>query len=369
MKSKILLIGSGWRAEYFLSVSRIMPEMFDIYAVVTTNKDRAALYKSWGFNCYSTLDDALAVGKPDYAIVSVAAKVSHKIVIDLIKKGISVLDETPAASSPELLHEMHTAIKNSGAKFQMAEQYHMRPDHSARKFIIDSGVIGTPVQSLISLTNTYHSISLLRFYLGTSGDKAAIKAQRFMVAGMPGHGRNGPPEKDTPTDYAQTLATFDFDGKIGIYDFEDAQHRSYIRTQRILIKGSRGVIDNNSIKYLLDYKTPMESQMLRRNRGEDENCEGTGLKGIIACEKWAYVSPFPDIRLNDDEIAVAECMLRMAKHCSGGPSFYSFAEAAQDTYLSQLMAKAVESGETVHAEIQPWTEQLMADVAAKTKKQ
>ncbi|MDR1560348.1 MAG: hypothetical protein LBS84_11775, partial [Clostridiales bacterium] len=166
------------------------------------------------------------------------------------------------------------------------------------------------------------------------------------------------PTSDAPEVFPQILASLEFDSSVGIYDFEEGQHRSYIRTQRILIKGDRGVIDDKRVKYLPDCKTAMESEITRHDRGHDENCEGVGLKGFTACGEWVYTPRFTNARLNDDEIAAAECMARMNEYINGASPFYSFAEAAQDAYLGMLITRASESGEVVKAEAQPWAENL-----------
>jgi len=59
-------------------------------------------------------------------------------------------------------------------------------------------------------------------------------------------------------------------------------------------------------------------------------------------------------RLYDDEIAIASCLVKMADYASGGPSFYSLAEASQDHYLGMLIERAVATGETIESETQPW---------------
>ncbi|MFA9380593.1 MAG: Gfo/Idh/MocA family oxidoreductase [Acetanaerobacterium sp.] len=358
MHCQFLLVGSGWRAEFFLRAAMLLPSMFSVTGVVTQNPKMAQRYSEWGFICRPSIDDALAArAKPDFAVVSVQSKAQPGVVLDLLGRGLPVLEETPAAPSLDALVEMAVSIPH-GAKLQVAEQYHLRPDHAARINILRTGKLGRPVQALVSLTNNYHAISLIRRYLGISGIEADIRAQRFSVKGMPGHGRDGAPSEERPTAYPQTLATLDFGDALGIYNFEEAQHRSYIRSQHIQIKCERGEIDNNHIKYLLDYHTSMETPLLRRNKGEDENMEGAGLKGIIADGAWVYENPFHESRMTDDEIAVTECLARMAAYCAGGPDLYSFAEAAQDAYFSQLIEEAVVSGHVVTAKRQPWTDAL-----------
>ncbi|MNW66132.1 hypothetical protein D3C74_445760 [compost metagenome] len=70
--------------------------------------------------------------------------------------------------------------------------------------------------------------------------------------------------------------------------------------------------------------------------------------------EWLYRNPFAPARLSEDEIAIAESMIRMQRHIGGGPSFYSLAEGSQDQYLALLLEQAAESGETVVSQRQPW---------------
>lgn len=54
--------------------------------------------------------------------------------------------------------------------------------------------------------------------------------------------------------------------------------------------------------------------------------------------------------MNDDEIAVASCLEKMKVYVETGKDFYSLKEAAQDTYLSFMIEKAIGSGEEIVTE-------------------
>lgn len=362
MKHTFILVGCGWRGEFFLRAAKHLPDKFEVLGVVTGNEDRQKRVENMGFRHFPTIDAALsgAGAAPDFVIESVTPTASTKVILELMHKGLPVLSETPAARGYEDLLNFAKEMPKD-VKYQMAEEYHLRPDHLARKKIIDSGLIGKASQAAISMTNDYHAISLIRKYLNVPGDNAVIRAHEFNVPGMPGFERSGFPQAETPKDYAQVLATLDFGGKMGIYDFENGQHRSFIRTQHIIIKGDRGIIDNHHIKYLKDYKTPMETYLKRKSFGIEESAEGAGLWGYVANGEWAYQNTYMFSRMTDDEIAVAECMERMGNYVKGGEPFYSFPQAAQDTYLAQLIAKAKDTGEVVKAEPQPWTEDLLKE--------
>jgi hypothetical protein len=67
-----------------------------------------------------------------------------------------------------------------------------------------------------------------------------------------------------------------------------------------------------------------------------------------------YTNPVMPGRLFDDEIAIADCLLRMSAYVAGGPAFYSLAEASQDHYLSLLIHEAVTTGKPVRSTRQAW---------------
>ncbi|MGO2742879.1 MAG: Gfo/Idh/MocA family protein [Pseudolactococcus laudensis] len=360
-KTAFILIGGGWRAEFYMRLAQKMPDRFEIIAIVTINPEQQAYYAKapWHFTCVASLTESLKFGTPDFVVICVPHSVVAEVSINALKLGLPVLSETPAGSTLADLQYLAEHMPNS-AKYQVAEQYYLRPDMAARLSCIAQGKIGVPQLALISLTNNYHAISLMRKFLNVSGHDTTIKAQRFEITGQPGFERGGPVETETFRQYQQTLATFEFgQGMTGIYNFEDDQHRSFIRSQHIQIKGNYGELNDKELRYLKDFQTPMISQFRRFNKGEDENMEGLGLKGIVLEGEWLYQNPYPKAVLSDDEIALATCLDKMADYCKGGQSFYSFEQAAQDFYLTLLIESAIATHQTVRTEEQPWTAALL----------
>lgn len=354
MKIVFGIIGSGWRSEFYMRAAKLMPDKFEICGVVTTNRERAdKIRESFGLRIFKTADEMLKNTNPEFVVVSVAKAAAADVSLSLLNKSVPVLAETPAADSIEKLLSFNREIPGD-SKYQVAEQYFLQPMHSAMLSFIKSGKIGEVHQARISFTNTYHAISLMRKFLGLGFENTAISAKRFKVPGLPGFSRKGNPASEEILMRDQTIAVFDFDGRTGVYDFEADQHRSWIRSQQILIKGTRGEINNTSIQYLKDYLTPVQSDFKRVNMGENENLEGYGLKGIIADSEWHYINPFLNNRLTDDEIAVASCIVKMSEYVKGGASFYSAADASQDMYFAELIEKAVSTGMTIKSETQPW---------------
>jgi hypothetical protein len=75
----------------------------------------------------------------------------------------------------------------------------------------------------------------------------------------------------------------------------------------------------------------------------------------MAGDEWVFENRFAPARLSDDEIAIAECLVRMSECVGGGPDLYSFAGASQDQYLSLLMKQAALTGEAVRSRRQVWS--------------
>jgi hypothetical protein len=194
----------------------------------------------------------------------------------------------------------------------------------------------------------------MRRLLGISYENATITARKFVSPIVHGLERTGLPEQEELVDSTQIIAQFDFGDKLGIFDFTSEQYRSFIRKQRILVRGERGELMNDRVIYLQDFRTPIQLDFERRNAGESGNLEGYHLKGIQLGAEWVYNNPLAPAALNDEDIAVGHCMLKMAAYVEGAESFYSLAEACQDRYLEMMMTQALETGEAVQSSSQIW---------------
>jgi len=348
------IIGSGWRTEFFLRIAMELPERFKVSGVVTrTEVTGKKIEEKFGVRTYRTIDDLLHTNKIDFAVVSVPWKIAPLRTKDLVERGIPVLTETPPAPDLDSLIEINKLTEH-GAKIQVAEQYHLHPIHAARIAIANSGKLGEISQVQISVCHGYHGISLMRKLLGIRFENATITASSITTPLMDGPNRDGGPVEEKVIESQQVIASFDFGGKYGIYDFTDDQYFSWIRSKRLLVRGSKGEITDMLVRYLKDFQTPIEYEFKRVNLGEYGNLEGFGLKGIMAGEEWIYTNGFTPGRLADDEIAIASCLEKMYQYTKTGQDFYSLAEGSQDHYLSLMIDEAVRTGKKIKTESQPW---------------
>lgn len=354
-KIKFAIIGGGWRTTFFLNIARALPKIFEVCGMVVRDEAKSKLIETeWGVTTYRTIDQLLAVQSPSFVLVCVSKPAVSGIIRELTAKGTAVLSETPPALDLDDLAELNKLVDH-GAKIQVSEQYHLQPLHAARLSVARSGLLGSVSEVQISVCHDYHAMSLARKFLRIDYENAEITPYRFDSPIVDGPDYLGIVNEERIVQSKQTIALLNFGGKLVIYDFTNDQYFSWIRSLRLLVRGDRGEINDEQVKYLQDHRTPIEFNLLRQSAGENGNLEGYYLKGILAGQEWAYKNPFAPGRISDDEIAMASCLAKMDEYVNGGPEFYSLAEASQDHYLGLMIEKAVKSGQVVKTEHQPWS--------------
>ncbi|MFC4808053.1 Gfo/Idh/MocA family protein [Paenibacillus sp. GCM10023250] len=347
--------GSGFRAQYFLRIAKALPDRFRVSAMTVRDEAKGLeMEKQWQVPTYRTVERMLEHDRPDFVVVSVSASAQPGYLLQLAERGIPVLAETPPAPNLEGLIELHEQLTLRGARVQVAEQYPYHPLNEARMAVIRDGRLGDITQATVSFSHMYHGVGLLRQLLGIGFEDAAIRGMRFESDWLAGPNRSGPPAEEKIVTSRRDLAWLDFGNKLGIYDFTADQHRSWIRSNHVSVRGVRGEIFDRRLNLLHDYKTACPLELQRINKGEWENPEGYFLQGIMAGDRWVYENPFAPGRLYDDEIAIATCLRKMADYAAGGPDFYGLPEASQDCYLGYLIEQAIQTGETVRSVRQPW---------------
>ncbi|MFC0473028.1 Gfo/Idh/MocA family protein [Halalkalibacter kiskunsagensis] len=349
--------GAGFRAQYYLRIAQALPEEFNISGMVVRDESKAnAIEQKWNIATYRDIIQLLKSERPDFVVVATSGSAIPEYLIQLAELGIPALVETPPAQTVEDLLDLYNKISQLESKVQVAEQYQYHPLHAARLAVIKSGRLGTITQATVSISHMYHGVSLIRKLLDVGFEETIIKAMRFESPVVAGPNRNGLPNKEEVIRTERDIAWLEFDGKLGIYNFTKDQHRSWIRSNHLSVRGERGEIFDHRLDVLLDFKTPLHLEFKRINKGEEENQEGHYLEGIMAGESWVYRNRFTPARLYDDEIAIASCLEKMIEYISGGASFYNLAEASQDQYLGLMIEQAIRTGKTVKTVRQPWAD-------------
>lgn len=353
---KFGMIGGGWRALFFMRIAAAFPDRFTCAGVVIRNPDkRAAFGAEWGVATYDSLDALLDAQTLDYVVVSTSE--NHKVIVEVVAKGIPCLTETPPARTEDELRRVYESVRELNGKVQVAEQYHLRPHHQAQKAVLDSGRIGAVSQVQASVAHGYHGMSMIRRFLGIGYENAVIRSTGFVSPIVDGANRDGIPERETIVDSDQTLAWFHFEGnKFGVLDFTNKQYRGWIRQERLLIRGERGEISNHEVRYLKAQDDPMAFEIERVSHGQEQDLKPSAFIGYRGEGAWLYRTPYDSPVIMDDEIAMAHCMDKMADFIRTGEDFYSLEEASQDTYLGLLYERARKEDKTIESTTQIWAQ-------------
>jgi len=350
------IVGTGWRALFFLRLARLLPDRLRAVGLVTRTPERAAqLSAECDVPVFLSIDALLAAERPDYVIVSAPWPVTPDLTRELVRRGIPVVAETPPAPDLDGLRALWHDVSTSGL-VQVAEQYLLMPGHAARLAVLGSGVIGEPTSVQLSSTHLYHAVSLIRGLLGVAYQPVRVDARAFTAPLVDPLTPAGWTHDEVPKPATTTLATLDFGGRMGLYDFTDNQWWNPLRARRIVIRGSHGEIVDDQVTRMLDGSTPVTSALTRRQTGHDLNLEGLDLKHISFDGQVVYRNPFVGSGMSDDDIAVAAIAEQAGAWARGeGPEPYPLAQACQDHAVSVAIGESIATGAPVTVADEPWS--------------
>ncbi|MFG6202141.1 Gfo/Idh/MocA family protein [Nonomuraea sp. JJY05] len=348
-------IGSGRRTRFFLRLAAAMPDRLRVGGVVTRSAERGEeVTAEWGVPAFRSIDELLRHERPDYLAAAVPWPAMPDAIREVAGHGMPVLAETPPAPDLAGLRSLWRDVGGSGL-VQVAEQYLLMPGHAARLALVREGVIGEPTSVQVSSTHLYHAVSLIRGLLGIGFDAAEVRAGAFEAPLADPLGFGGWTGDDTPQRLTTTIATLDFGGKTGLYDFTDNQWWNPLRTRRIVVRGSIGELVDDRVVRLVDPVTPVESALIRRDTGVDLNLELRDLKHISFDGRVVYRNPFEGASRSDDDIAVADILERTGAWArQEGPPPYPLAEACQDHLISLAIGESAKTGGPVTTGKEAW---------------
>lgn len=356
-KYHFIIIGSGWRALYYVRVAKALPEIFSLDAMYCRTQEKADLIAGqYQIHTTTSIEECVAY-KPDFAVVAVKKDAICDVSMEWLDRGITVLSETPAALDMDSLNKLYSYYK-CGKKQVVAEQYREYPNIKASLKLINEGIIGDVSCINVSLAHEYHGISLIRVFLGVNpGEKYTVSAKTYEF-----------PTTQTLTRYdkftdgriagkKRCVATFEFEsGKVAWYDFDSEQYRSPIRKNTLKVQGVRGELIDDCVYYLDENNEGQTGRIIT-----DSHVINTGnsnpnfekireIKKISFNNKIIYEPEFGLCGLSEDETAIAVMMKNTAEYSRGNASApYSMEDALADAYAAILLKKAVETGEVVHS--------------------
>ncbi|MGW0232092.1 Gfo/Idh/MocA family protein [Actinopolymorpha singaporensis] len=351
------VVGSGWRTEFYLRIAAALPDLFGVAGVVARRPERAKeLRERFGVPTFDSVDALLDDAGPDFVVTSVSWAANPGIMVELARRGVPVLSETPPAPDLDGMRALWDEVGDT-AIVEVAEQYPFLPEYAARVEVCRSGLLGKVTSAHLSATQTYHAIAVLRTLLDVGFADAEVAGTAFTNRLQRGPDRDGWPVREELVDAGQVIATLDFGDRLGVYDFTAGQWFHPILGNRIVVRGERGEVVDDRLTYLPDPSAPVQTSFTRQQTGLGGDLEGFHLRALYAGERRVYANPYAPARMPDEEIAIATCLTRLAARIhSGGQASggYSLADACQDHYLGLVVSEAVASGTRIRTTRQPW---------------
>ena len=357
MKIRFGMIGSGWRAEFFIRIAKALPELFDLAVVMIRDAEKGrAFSEKHQVPVVQTIEELVSY-QVEYVVLSVNRGVTSQYLTKLFQMNVPVLCETPPATDVETLEMIWKQAKQYNARIQVAEQYFAQPLFAAWQEVIHQGKLGEVQNISLSIIHGYHAMSIVRRYLDAGMGNCKIIGKQFEFQATKTGSRLGMHFEGEIISCKRDRLTLEFEnGKVAYYDFCGDQYLSFIRSRQLQVQGTRGEIDDLEIRYLTDENVAIHTKLNRTDLGV-YNIQGWEHYGIMLNDTYIYKNPFEHARLNDDEIAVATCMYKMREYLETGRELYSLKEACQDAYLGIMMGKALENAYVeIETETQVWAE-------------
>lgn len=328
-EKKIALVGSGWRAETWARLIGVLPG-FRLTSVLVRNAQKAELFSArFGVKTVFS-EEALLSDSPDLVLVCVPKGDNFSVTERFVRVGVKTLCETPAGRTKE----EREIFSSWEGKVRVAEQYPLQPRFRALSALISSGALGRVNFLSFSCCHDYHAVALMRALLQTGDALPQVSCLSVADEYAETAGRNGdfPPEL---LPHERRLALLRFGDRTAAYDFSQAQYFSQIRRARILVQGTLGECENqNGVRLSDGRETPFT--LSARYEGRDGSLFSPDLR-YISCEgNVLYENPFFGLRLSEEEIAMAECLVRAAENFSARDCC-SPCEAAIDAEIADRM--------------------------------
>lgn len=349
------IVGGGWRSHFLLRLADAAPGRLNVAGVVTRTADAGERVTArWAVPTYRTIDELLKSVDVDYVVAAVSWPAMPGVIRDLVAAGVAVLAETPPAPDLERMRSLWRDVAVSGL-VQVAEQYLLMPGHAARHTVIQDGVIGQATSVEISSTHLYHAVSLIRGLLGVGMDDVVVNARDFRAPLVDPLTFDRWDLQAVPESRTTTIATLDFGDRMGLYNFVENQWWNPLRSRRIVVRGSRGELVDNTVVRLVDPTSPVESSLVYRRTGVDMNLEGSELVHVSFDGRVVYRNPWLGTRLSEDDIAVASMLeAEGAWVRREGPEPYPLAQACQDHAIGLAIQESARTGAEVHVSENVW---------------
>lgn len=355
MSVRIGVVGGAWRAQFFGRLARDLPEDFELVGMTArTTETREAWRQTFRSPTYDTVGELVAGSRPDLVVVAVSHSSNEGVIREVVSTGAHVLAETPPATDVAGLRRLWQDVGTS-SRVQVAEQYPLLPGHAARRAVVERGTIGEVTQVQVSSTHGYHAVALIRSFLGAGFGPATVTAHRHVAPLLDPEDRSGWHADPQVCDARTTLAVLDLPEGTGLYDFTDNQWHNRLLHRRILIRGTRGEIQDDSVLHLPEPRTIVRSSIERHQLGYDLDLDGFDTSHLTFEGSVVHRNPFLGARLADEEIAIATLMRAAGAWARDeGEAPCPLAQGLQDQLLALAIEESARTATAVRTAVEPW---------------
>jgi len=335
------VLGTGWRARFYLRIAQALPEAFEVSAVASgSESNRRDVGQRFGVATVTSLDALLGTDPGDLVVTCAPWAGAADAIRSCVAAGVPVLSETPPAAGLDDLLRLWDDI-GPNARVAVAEEYPWRPQIDAALRIARSGRLGTVQHVMAGVGYRYHGIAVIRQALGAGRGPVGLSAHAVPGTIVEPPGRAGPADLDRVVAEETLVAMLDFGaGRTALFDFSESAYFSPIRHTRLSIRGSHGEIDGLTVRWATDVRTAHAADLRRDQAGIGDDLRGAHLVALHLGAEEVWRNPFAPARLSDDEIAVATVLRHVTAGFATGDLPYSLADACHDHDLGMLMETA-----------------------------
>ncbi len=359
---RFVVVGSGWRSLYYVRIAKALPDMFELGAMLCRTQEKADKIASEnGIHTTTSVEECIDI-KPDFVVVAVNKNSIAEVSMEWMKRGFTVLCETPAAIDTETLSKLWELNKTAG-KLVVAEQYTHYPSYGAMVKAVNKNMIGEPDFMTISLAHGYHGVSLMRALMELDvNEQFSVRSKIYEYPTVETMSRYEKFTDGRISNKKREVAIFEFaNGKTAVFDFDPDQYRSPIRNNTYKIQGCRGEFTGDKLYYLDDDNAAQVLPFTVISREVNTEYDNPNLRtikevtGISLGDEALYEPYFGLVGLAEDETAIAIMMKETAEYSKGiGKEPYPLSAALQDAYASILMAESVEKECSISSRRQIW---------------
>ncbi|AHB49835.1 hypothetical protein W911_01620 [Hyphomicrobium nitrativorans NL23] len=344
-KIRIGIVGAGDRIKrIYIPALKATSDRIEVVGVTSRNLSTAQkLANETGWTAYPDPARMLEEGAPDLVLASVSPHANDGTYKQLLALNRPLLLETPFCWSLRAGRKLLRRIRAIKENVGVAEQFPYTPLAQLQKKVIDLGCIGVPEAAVNQfLDYDYHGMARLRAALGRSDDVITVSATRIVLDTSRGRGSR-----------VWDDATFKYrSGSVLKHQFSPGNDVAVTRGPTgFYVYGSEGSLTDATLLFSEGEGRTLskEVQRIEQYGRLQELTVDTQLGPVV------WKNPFIHHDLDDEQIAVASLVLRMAEAVSyGGSCAYDATDALFDLeMLAAMRASQERAGQQVRIGISP----------------